>query len=277
MSEHDKGAGNAATLAVGGGTVSSASKPEPEQEPEPNDGLVFRWRAKRGHAFALAFFVGVAVLVHATGFYLFQVVPPLSGRIEAQPAKVTILDSEDPTTAAILREIDDRLVFLRPASLGTSSRLKIEDFAVTFSPSFMRHRVPFRQPGVAEQVTPLLGELLPRDGLVLPPVTTIELTPAKAVASDSVRRWRLAGDLADRALTDGVSEQLEIVLPSLESGPGVSYQIWVDASGKVVNMLALSGMEQPLQADIAALIRARLRFQPNPEEPLQSGEFWVER
>ncbi len=246
-------------------------------DPEPAEGLVFRWRAKRGHAFALTFFTGVAVLVHATGFYLFQVVPPLSGRIEAQPAKVTILDSEDPTTAAMLREIDDRLVFLRPASLGTSSRLKIEDFAVTFSPSFMRHRVPFRQPGAPEKVQPLLGELSPRDGLVLPPVEAVQFPPVENAESASAARWRLSGDLANRALIDGVAGRLEKVLPPLESSPGVSYEIWVDASGKIVNALTLRGMDQPLQADIAALIRAWLRFRPDLEVPLQRGEFRLDR
>lgn len=272
MSKFEKG-GGATTPAFGGDGATSAST----LEPEPNDGLVFRWRAKRGHALALVFFIGVAVLVHATGFYLFQVVPPLSGRIEAQPATVTILDSEDPTTAALLREIDDRLVFLRPASLGTSSRLKIEDFAVTFSPSFMRHRVPFRPPGAPEQVAPLLAELVPRDGLVLPPVEAIEIRPTIAAEPASATRWRLVGDLARRPLAAGVSAQLEETLPPLETGPGVSYQIWVDASGKVVNTLPLRGMEQSLQADIAALVRARLRFRPNLEVPLQSGEFRLER
>ncbi len=272
MSKPEKG-GGAATPAIDGAGATSASKPESE----PNEGLVFQWRAKRGYAFALTFFTGVAVLVHATGFYLFQVVPPLSGRIEAQPAKVTILDSEDPTTAAMLREIDDRLVFLRPASLGTSSQLKIEDFSVTFSPSFMRHRVPFRQPGAPEQIQPLLAELLPHDGLVLPPVEIVVLPPKMTAEADSASRWRLAGGLAERALVDGVTEQLEKELPRLESGPEVRYQIWVDVSGKVMNILTLSGMEQPLQADVAAVIRGRLRFQPNPEEPLQSGEFRLER
>jgi len=266
---------DAATPAVGGSEGNSTLSSRPESE--PNDGLVFRWRAKRGHAFALTFFTGVAVLVHATGFYLFQVVPPLSGRIEAQPAKVTILNSDDPTTAAMLREIDDRLVFLRPASLGTSSRLKIEEFAVTFSPSFMRHRVPFRQPGASEQVQPLLAELQPRDGLVLPPVKATDFTVIRNAAPERLTRWRLAGDLAERPLNQNVAEKLGTSLPILESGPGVIYQIWVDASGKVVNIMTLSGMDQPLQADVAALIRAQLRFEPNPENPLQSGEFHLER
>jgi len=244
---------------------------------QPDDGLVFRWRAKRGHAFALTFFTGVAVLVHATGFYLFQVVPPLSGRIEAQPAKVTILDSEDPTTAAMLREIDDRLVFLRPASLGTSSRLKIEDFAVTFAPSFMRHRVPFREPGTQDEGAPLLGELLPRDGLVLPPVEPVRIAPKKTDGTSAGTRWRVGGDVAERPLADGVAEHLEGALPVLSSGPGLSYQIWVDASGKVVNILGLGGIDQPLQTEVTASIRAGLRFLPNPVEPLQSGEFRLER
>ena len=270
---NESGKGGSATPAFD----AEKSNVDADSEWGPSDGLVFRWRAKRGYAFALTFFVVVAGLLHAIGFYLFQVVPPLSGRIEAQPAKVTILDAEDPKTSAMLREIDDRLVFLRPASLSSSSRLRIENFAVTFSPSFMRHRVPFRQPGVKEQVTPLLGELLPRDGLVLPPVEAAEPSIENPVKLDVVRRWSLTGDVADRALSDGVLEQLENALPQLETGPGVSYQIWADASGKVVNALILQGMEQPLQDDVLALIRAQLRFQASPGDSLQTGVFRLER
>ena len=136
------------------------------------DGLMFRWRDRAGRptGFALAFFLGIALLVHAVGFYLFQVNAPISARVEARSAKVTMLDHNDAATAALLREVDDRLVFLRPASMGTGSRLRIEDFSVTFEPSFLRGQVEFRPPAGKSEKERLLAELLPQHGLVLPPV-----------------------------------------------------------------------------------------------------------
>ena len=152
-----------------------AADAEDPAEDDVYGGLMFRWRdsAGRGAGFALAFFVGVALLVHAVGFYLFQVNAPISARVEARSAKVTMLDPNDASTAALLREVDDRLVFLRPASLGTGSRLRIEDFSVTFEPSFLEGRVEFRPPAGESEKEQLLAELLPKDGLVLPPVAKI--------------------------------------------------------------------------------------------------------
>jgi hypothetical protein len=139
------------------------------------DGFLFRWRdtPDQGRGFALALFVGVALLVHAVGFYFFQVNAPVSSRVEARTARVTMLDSSDAATAALLREVDDRLVFLRPASLGTGSRLRIEDYAVTFQPSFLEGEVAFRGPSERPMESSLLAEMVPRNGLVLPPVAKL--------------------------------------------------------------------------------------------------------
>lgn len=137
-------------------------------------GLLFRWREApgRGRGFALLFFVALALLVHVVGIYLFKVTAPVGARLEAQTAQVTMLDPADANTAALLREVDDRLVFLRPASQGTASRLSIEDYSVTFEPSFLQRRVPFRPPSEKMQTEQPFPELLPKDGLVLPPVTS---------------------------------------------------------------------------------------------------------
>ena len=132
------------------GADEAAAAADAEDPTDEYGGLMFRWhdRKGRGAGFALAFFVGVALLVHAVGFYMFQVNAPSSARGEAHSAKVTMLDPNDGATAALLREVDDRLVFLRPASLGTGSRLRIEDLSVTFEPSFLEGRVEFRPPAV---------------------------------------------------------------------------------------------------------------------------------
>jgi hypothetical protein len=189
---------------------------------EPTDeygGLMFRWsdRSGRGAGLAVVFFIGVALLVHAVGFYLFQVNAPISARVEAHSAKVTMLDPNDASTAALLREVDDRLVFLRPASLGTGSRLRIEDFSVTFEPSFLKGEVEFRPPAGASEKEQLLSELLPKDGLVLPPVATI----AEEETGGPDGNKEMEPDLAVLYSTDG-----SIRIPGIEAA-----QTLAEASG----------------------------------------------
>lgn len=194
----------------------SKSDPENPSEKEADHGLtdepgelLFRWRdrAGRGAGLALVFFVGVALLVHAVGFYLFQVNAPISAREEARSAKVTMLDPNDAATAALLREVDDRLVFLRPASLDTGSRLRIEDFSVTFEPSFLQGRVEFQPPPGRSEKEHLLTELLPKDGLVLPPVAKVpaDISPVGGLDEESGRAFEQVkrADLVVDFSTDG--------------------------------------------------------------------------
>ncbi len=125
--------------------------------------LVFSWSRRPPGGFWLWGFVVLSLLLHATGFYLFQVVYPSSGRLEPFPARVLILDDENAANATLLQELNDRLVFLQPASTGSESRKGIDDFSVSFRPSFANRIPPFRKPqGEGKGVMP--GELS-----VLPP------------------------------------------------------------------------------------------------------------
>ncbi len=175
--DHGKASLAGAQSSVGAGDVQAVDEMSSEDFLEQEKaGLLFRWREApgRGRGFALLFFVALALLVHVVGIYLFKVTAPVGARVEAQTAQVTMLDPGDANTAALLREVDDRLVFLRPASQGTASRLSIEDYSVTFEPSFLQRRVPFRPPSEKMQTEQPFPELLPEDGLVLPPVTSDE-------------------------------------------------------------------------------------------------------
>lgn len=125
--------------------------------------LVFSWDRRPRGRFWLWGFVVLSLLLHATGFYLFQVVYPSSGRLEPFPARVLILDEENAANAVLLQELNDRLVFLQPASAGSESRKGIDDFSVSFRPSFANRTPPFRKPqGEGKGAMP--GELI-----VLPP------------------------------------------------------------------------------------------------------------
>jgi hypothetical protein len=89
-------------------------------------------------------FVAVSFAVHWFGFYLFQVVYPVTGRVEPVPRRVTVLDPTQPAVAALMRQVDDRVVFLRPASSGSDVRVNLGDHSVRFRPSFADRPPAFR-------------------------------------------------------------------------------------------------------------------------------------
>lgn len=134
------------------------------------EALIFSWSKRPPGGFWLWGFIVLSLLLHATGFYLFQVVYPSSGRLEPFPARVLILDGKNTANATLLRELNDRLVFLQPASTGSESRKSIDDFSVSFRPSFANRTPPFRKPGVKEEGPNSLADvLLPEKLSVLPP------------------------------------------------------------------------------------------------------------
>ncbi len=81
------------------------------------------------------FFI-VSVVLHVSGFYLFQVVYPSAVKVEPIPDRLMILDVNDPSVLALMGKVHDRVVFLRPASEGSEVRAKLDDFSIQFKPSF---------------------------------------------------------------------------------------------------------------------------------------------
>ncbi|MCB1076857.1 MAG: hypothetical protein KDM64_03420 [Verrucomicrobiae bacterium] len=108
------------------------------------DGLLFDWLGKKSVAAHLGWFLGISFAVHLFGFYLFQVSYPVTGRIEPVPSRVQLLDPSQPSVAGLMRQIDDRQVFLRPASSGSDVRINLNDYATQFRPSFADRPVGFR-------------------------------------------------------------------------------------------------------------------------------------
>lgn len=137
---------------------------------DDKEGLVFSWQRRPPGGFWLWGFIVLSLLLHASGFYLFQVVYPSSGRLEPFPARVLILDDKNAANAILLQELNDRLVFLQPASTGSESRKSIDDFSVSFRPSFANRTPPFRKPEIKKEESNVSdGILIPDKLSVFPP------------------------------------------------------------------------------------------------------------
>lgn len=104
-----------------------------EQKPEA---LIFQWKHRQKAMFHIAVFLVLSVVLHVFGFYLFQVVYPPAGKVEPVPDRLTVLDPSDPEVHAMMGKIQDRIVFLRPASENSELRPSLDDYSIRFEPTF---------------------------------------------------------------------------------------------------------------------------------------------
>ncbi len=224
------------------------------------DTLVFPWTRRHPGIFWLWGFLVLSLLLHIAGFYLFQVVYPSSGRLEPFPAQVLILDKKNAANSVLLQELDDRLVFLQPASTESESRRGVDDFTVSFQPSFADHSPPFREPvtpGGMRQSTVASGSR-PAGGKTAPQ-----------------RHWSLAGALSERLVPTPQAEGLDNALASVAAGQGLVLDIVVSASGEVVQVTVNSGAGHPASDEIVAIVKRQLKFEPIAGNHSTKGELRI--
>ncbi len=219
----------------------------------------------------------LSLLLHATGFYLFQVVYPSPGRLEPFPARVLILDGKNASNAALLQELNDRLVFLQPASSGSESRKTIDDFAVSFRPSFAGRVPPFRNPVDEKKKSELSAEMTLPGKLSIFPSFRLEKHPQPDVKIAGRRAWSIQGELAKRAMSDFQAERLDKLLPSIGEGSEIVLSIVVGASGEVEEISVKAGNDHPAAKAFVEAVKKQLKFDPVPGVGSISGELTVHR
>ncbi|MCB1064583.1 MAG: hypothetical protein KDN20_16900 [Verrucomicrobiae bacterium] len=230
------------------------------------DGLMFDWSNSKGVVVHIGTFLAASLGVHLFGFYLFQVVYPVTARVEPIPSRVRVLDPSQPSVSALMRQIDDRLVFLRPASSGSEARVGLTDYTVQFQPSFAGHELTFRRlpvTGIATQEAEGMG-------IVLPPVTKVDLP------TSTLRNWRLGGGLSDRPVRK--QEALDKAFAEFEtSGKVVRLSLAVDRRGQLRAVLPVKTEETIPEIDLGDLENAvwtNLRFEPEIGPAPGNDEDW---
>lgn len=254
---------------------------------DDGDALVFSWVRRHPGVFWLWGFLVLSLLLHATGFYLFQVVYPSSGRLEPFPAQVLILDKKNAANSVLLQELDDRLVFLQPASTASDSRKSIEDFTVSFQPSFAARTPPFREPVVPDASpepsnTPSLPPKpsAPQPSGIgtkaqVPPPPAASASPPPERVTAYPRRWSIAGDLSKRAMSATQAQSLDDALTSIGEGPEMLFDIVISASGEVMETAVKSGVGHPAADKFVSAVKKQLKFDPIAGNHSTQGELRI--
>lgn len=223
---------------------------------EDQRGKVFLWaKDKRIWMHVLAF-LAFSILIHGSGFYLFQVVYPAPVRVEPEPESIQLLDRSNPEVRAILQRVNDRTAFLKVPSEGTDARVRIEDHPVRFTPAFQRTEIPLVEPEFSwippGKLDPLpLSEMTKVGGR-----TRVNLIPGEALRNRSLAPWSLMREYFQLA------ETLPHLRIELEVSPeGIPTVLEVDAE-----------LEAGAREELKQLVESLLRFVPGED----TDKGWIE-
>lgn len=233
-------------------------------EEEDERGRTFYWARERGLWFYVTAFFVVSILIHGSGFYLFQVVYPSPVRKESDPEKIGILDTSNPSVRTILQRVSDRTIYLKPASTNADVRVRLKDDPVRFTPAFQETEIslePLRYHwSIPGRIAPLgsSGGDGAASGKLLSGRLTVRLS--ETLRERGVAPWSIMKDYFERA----------------EALPSLQFKMEVSPEGTV----EITGIESELEVEdeeaLRALVESTLRFNPGSEPETGSMEIFVD-
>ncbi len=224
-------------------------------------GLTFEWPLRGKISPYLPTFFFLSLLLHAFGFYVFQVVYPTHVSIAPPPAVVSFLTPNTPENIALLQWViaEDPAVVAAPHEVLPTHLLELP-----YKPSFAEARSVPRLPATApeainfpaaQDVLALIGGALKRERFSAPPLPA----PASEV--------RFSGDLAPRAPAAG--EPLRLAAKSSANLEPARFLAAITPGGEVrfVFLQQSSGDKALDEAAEAHLVRVKFK-------PAEGGLIW---
>lgn len=210
---------------------------------------VFNWLRDRRRWIHLIWFILFSILIHGSGFYLFQVVYPSPLRVEPEGDAVELLDPNDPEVRVLLKRIQDRSVYLFPPSRDAGVRMQLEDSQIRFTPSFQSTDL---------QPLPLQYEWS------LPPKVTVATDFSDYGEPESRITVSRKGDLRQRAIAPW--SIMKGYLDRAEWLPDMQISLQVDQDGLATVSRIEGELEENDRDDLKRVIESTLRFLPGNEK-----------
>jgi len=217
---------------------------------------LFSWARERHLWLHLSAFLLFSLVLHGSGFYLFQVVYPPPVPYDVEPDTVSILDRSDPVGRAILREARDRTIFFTPPSDEIADSVRLESFEIRFAPSF--------SPPELELMEPRFPWSLP------PPIDLAPAVPPTAGAGQGAGALVLGGGLENLVIAPW--SILSDYLARADALPRLRLDLKVDPSGAVVVGAINPEVDETDRQALVGLVESTLRFLPEAQG--ESG--WIE-
>ena len=238
--------------------------------------LTFDWSRVAPVSLRLFFFLILSWVAHGFCFYLFQVVYPPSERFSPSPARITFLTPNDAASQAMLREVEDRIVFINSSGWESAAKRSAKRNAIEFKPSFAEHELKLKT-----MPAPVPVELSSDPLMFLGPLLPPRLAP-EALASTEIDSVRLAREVVPSIKPGPGLSDRPVVAPgnwnwALDrvgelKGREVTLMVGIDAEGKPQHVLPHSGIGEELDGRIVTSSR-NIQFEPAPGTDLQWGKL----
>jgi protein TonB len=231
-----------------------------------NSGLIFNWRPSRRRKLSIVSFLLASLLLHALGFYLFQIVYPPAVALLPAPGRVSIisptteegrlllrwLDAEDPALASTTQRPPDAKAFAPPK--------------VAHVPSFITHQPALREP------PPYAPDLRAPDSQPPGPVPQ-HRTLASAAAPVVKTRIEFGSDIAQ--LGSLQAPEMRFTRSNNESPQAARFRVAISRAGAVQFCFLQTSSGDPALDEQARQYLALCRFAGGETNPATADLLWT--
>jgi hypothetical protein len=234
--------------------------------------LIFNSKAGNASLWRLPLFIGISILGHVVMFYLFKVVTPSATRTQPLEQTVTMIEGNDPASAALLAALEDRCPAGMLINNGGRPTTPLPKLPIkSYQPSYRSYQPDFKFDwDVKPADIPLLADA---ERPMLPPLETNPPAPKPApvaIAMAAQPRLVLQPNLEARGITSGPRWPADLSPPE-EDSERYFFTVAVNANGSVRYCLS-EGMTPP-NGMVQAI--SRIRFGPRLGAELEWGEIEV--
>lgn len=227
---------------------STPRPPFPHNDEEENP-TIFNWTKNRRSWIHLIAFLVFSVIIHGSGFYLFQVVYPSPTRVQPRADKISLMDPVDPNVRSLLQRVGDRMTFLLPPSEISGVQVSVDELPVRFTPSFQTTEITTADP-VFPWTLPPSAELAGKVSKSLdePLASPLTLTPQGELLHRDRAPWSIMEDYL--SLADFL--------------PAMRIEIVVDEDGMVAVEKVEGELDPQAAGEIKQVVESTLRYLPAP-------------
>ncbi|MDF1657061.1 MAG: hypothetical protein P1U58_05580 [Verrucomicrobiales bacterium] len=226
-----------------------------DEEEDPNP-TIFNWVKNRRSWVHLTAFLVFSVVIHGSGFYLFQVVYPSPTREKPRADTISLMDPADPNIRSLLQRVSDRMTFLLPPSEATGVQISIDELPVRFTPSFQTTEMSPEELAFSWTMPP--SEAVIGAGFSTSEKTfenPVILTAQGELMHREVAPWSILEDYL------GLAEQI----------PAMRLKLVVDEEGMVKVEEVESELDSQAEGEIKQVVESTLRYLPEA----RSSSGWL--
>jgi hypothetical protein len=234
---------------------------------ENESDLIFGWDTPRRRKMAITGFLFASLVLHALGFYLFQIVYPPAVALLPPPGRINLIAPNSDEGRVLLRWLEAEDPALASTTQTPADGKSLTMPTIQHAPSYLS-----RQPALRD-VPPLTSDLRVPSAQPPGPVQRMS-APISTTPKISPTTLRFSSEL--EALGPVQGSEMKFTSPSRESPAAAQFQLAVNENGEVRYCFMENSSGDATLDEQARKYLALSRFSPiqNPKSKIQNDLVW---